>query len=87
MNKQNTSTTAKDGEIRDVTPHVHQEKYYKVVPQPYSHFLSVIGLFIPMPIIMEDPIFSIRGYGFGFSVAFGKYMSLGWIMIGVALIF
>jgi len=87
MNKQNTSTTAKDGEVKDVTPHIHKEKYYKVVPQPYSHFLAIFGLFIPMPIIMVDPIFSIKGYGFGFSMAFGKFIPIGWIMIWVALIF
>jgi len=69
------------------SPHIHQEKYFKVVPQPYSHILAILGLFIPMPIIMVEPIFSIKGYGFGFSMAFGKYIALGWVMIGVALIF
>ena len=83
----NKSKISVDTKVRDVTPHVHEEKYYKVVPQPYSHILAIAGIFIPMPIIMVDPIFSIKGWGFGFAMAFGKFIPLGWIMIGVALIF
>jgi hypothetical protein len=95
---QNTSTTAtyKDGEILDIeqatfkgtaeTVNIRANNLPKVVPQPYSHFLAVLALFIPMPIIMDEPLFILKGYGFGFSIAFGRFIPLGWVMIIISLL-
>ena len=58
---------------------------YKYVKDPYG-ILSVLGLFIPMPVSNAQSVFKKSKYGWFFTITIG-YIPAGWIMILVAIIF
>jgi hypothetical protein len=62
-------------------------KEYKVLNWgKFQVILTIIALFIPMPIMRFTPDYGIMGYGFGYSIALNRHIPLGWVIIAVTLI-
>ncbi len=63
---------------------------YKVLSHRYDTFLTLVGLFVPVPMssAKHTPDFVIKGWGVASTVALTKYhIPLGVIMIIIAIIF
>jgi hypothetical protein len=61
-------------------------KEYKIIPNKYHKYLTLVALFIPMPMFTQQPDFVIFGYGFGSSISIQK-VPLGFIMLVIAILF
>lgn len=62
-------------------------KEYKTIDfKKFSIITPLLGLFIPLPNVKYEPDFSIKGYGFGATIAISK-IPLGIIIILLAIIF
>jgi hypothetical protein len=47
----------------------------------FQIILTIIGLFIPVPIDAYTPSYLINGYGFAYTITLGKHVGLGQIFI------
>ena len=57
-------------------------------PKYLDGIISLISLFIPLPICKHNPDFVIKGWGFGSMIAVTEYkIPLGLIMVVVAILF
>jgi hypothetical protein len=61
---------------------------FKIIDlKKFQIIFTLLGLFIPVPIEKHTPDYVIGGYGFAYTIALGRHVPLGWVMIIIALIF
>jgi len=52
----------------------------------FQIILTLIGLFIPVPVEKYNPDYLINGYGFAYTIALGRHYPLMWIVVLVCVV-
>ena len=78
------------GDEQKVEEEKEKPYYYHVLEESWATLLSILGLFIPVPLEKADTkglhLFVYNGWAYNYTISIGKYIAFGWIMIVMIVI-